>query len=157
LLCEVIRYGIYNKEEMLSPLALIYRQIAESMSEERRLSIFQHTTGFVQNTSFVSTNAYLPFIVEDRSRMIASTAVIDYVSLGHLKDNDPMSRVKDVVDLIERGVPANEGAVFGALLHIGDKRVCELLVPLRDSLDDNAVNEAVKCSTGFISSATTEF
>ena len=43
------------------------------------------------------------------------------------------------------------------VLHIGDKRVCDLLIPLRDSLDRGAINIAVKCSTGFIHSATADF
>src|SRR4051794_3207450 len=51
----------------------------------------------------------------------------------------------------------NEGAAFGALLHIGDKRLCYLLIPLRDSLDRDAMNIAVNCSTGFIHSATVDF
>jgi hypothetical protein len=113
--------------------------------------------GFIENTSVVSTNALLPFIAEDEARMIVSTAIIDYVSLSPLSDSDPMSRVKDIVGMIESSVLENDGAAFGALLHIGDKRVCDLLIPLRDSLDHAAMNEAVKCSTGFIHSATVDF
>src|SRR5262249_24540330 len=85
--------------------------------------------------------ALLPFIAEDNSRGVVSTAVIDYVSLAPLTNHDPMSRVKDIIDMIERGVLENEGAAFGALLHIGDERVCQLLIPLRDTLDHDALNE----------------
>jgi hypothetical protein len=65
--------------------------------------------------------------------------VIDFASLGPLTENDPMSRVKDVVRMIESGMLENEGAAFGGLLHIGDRRVCQLLLPLRDSLDREAL------------------
>lgn len=105
----------------------------------------------------MSINSFLPFIFEDHSRVIASTAVLDYVSLGPLTDGDPMSRVKDVVGMIQGKMLKNEGAAFGALLHIGDKRVCDLIAPLRDRLDRDARNMAVKCSSGFIHSATVEF
>ena len=156
LLCEVIRYGTFNKQEMIGPLASLYRTLTTKMSEEGRYAVYRHVAGFVENTS-VSTNAFLPFIAEEKAQMIASTAVIDYVSLGSLTGDDPMSRVKDIIGMIESNMLENEGAAFGALLHIGDKRVCDLLIPLRDSLDRDAMNMAVKCSTGFIHSATVDF
>ena len=83
--------------------------------------------------------------------------LIDYVSFGPLTDDDPMNRVKYIVALIEGGTLKNEGAAFGGLLNLGDERVCRLLAPLRDSLSHDAVNEAVKCSTGFIYAATADF
>jgi hypothetical protein len=157
LLGEVIRYGIFNKQEMIGPLANLYRQLMAKIPEEDRHSIYEHVVGFVENTPDVSINAFLPFIAEDTARSIVSRAVIDYVSLGPLSDNDPMSRVKDAIGMIKIKMLKNEGAAFGALLHIGDKRVCNLLIPLRDSLDHDAMNNAVNCSTGFIHSATIEF
>jgi len=83
LLCEVIRYGIFNKEEMIGPLASLYRQLKTKMSDEDRHSVYRHVVGFVEHSS-VSINAFLPFIAEDQARMIVSTAVIDYISLGPL-------------------------------------------------------------------------
>lgn len=157
LLCEVIRYGMFNKTEMIDPLANLYRQLTTRLPVDARSRVYRHVIGFVENTSFVSTNAFLPFIVEERDRGIVSTAVIDYVSLGPLTDGDPMSRVKDVIGMIERGMLANEGAAFGALLHIGDRRVCKLLVPLRDTFDRDAMNEIVGCATGLVHSATVDF
>jgi hypothetical protein len=157
LLCEVMRYGIFNKQEMIGPLANLYRQLMAEIPEEDRHSIYELVMELVENTSIVSINALLPFIAEDTERSIVSRAVIDYVSFGPLSDNDPMSRVKDVIGVIKIKMLKNEGAAFGALLHIGDKRVCNLLIPLRDSLDHDAMNNAVNCSTGVIHSATVDF
>jgi hypothetical protein len=157
LLCEVVRYGIFNKQEMIGPLANLYRQLMGKIPEEDRHSIYEYVVELVENTPAVSINAFLPFIAEDAARSIVSRAVIDYVSLGPLSDNDPMSRVKDVIGMIKLKMLKNEGAAFGALLHIGDKRVCNLLIPLRDSLGRDAMNNAVNCSTGFIHSATIDF
>src|SRR5262249_18462754 len=148
LLCEVIRYGTLNKQEMIGPLASLYRTLTAMMPEEGRYAVYRHVVGFVEETSIVSINALLPFIADEKAQMIVSTAVIDYVSLGPLTSDDPMSCVKDIIGMIETNMLANEGAAFGALLHIGDKRVCDLLIPLRDSLDSDAMNIAVKCSTG---------
>jgi hypothetical protein len=157
LLCEVVRYGVFYKQEMIGPLASFYRGPVMQVPEDRRLAVYRHVAGFVEHTSIVSTNAFLPFIAEDDAMAIVSTAVIDYVSLGLLTNGDPMSRVKDIIGMIENNALKNEGAAFGALLHIGDKRVCDLLISLRDSLDRDAMNNAVNCSTGFIHSATADF
>jgi hypothetical protein len=141
LLGEVVRYGVFNKEEMIRPLASLYRELTMKMPEEQRYALFRHVAGFVEHTSMVSVNAFLPFIAEDKARGIVATAVIDYVSLGPLSNGDPMSRIKDIIGMIESGLLENEGAAFGALLHIGDKRVCDLLIPLRDSLDCDATDQ----------------
>jgi hypothetical protein len=156
-ICEIIRYGIFNDERMIQPLAQVYREMIAKAPEETRLEIFNHVKGMVENTDFVSPNAFLPFIAEDSGRGIVSTAVIDYVSLAALTNGDPMSRVKDIVDMIESRRLQNEGGAFGALLHLGDDRVCKLLVPLRDALNENAVREATNCGTGLMYGSTVDF
>ena len=156
-LCEIVRYGVYSDENMISDLSQFYREIIMEREEEQRFELYQHVAGLVENVPFVSANAFLPFIAEDTARRIVSTAVIDYVSSGQLTDNDPMSRPKDIIEMIESSFLENEGAAFGALLYLGDERVCRLLWPIRDSLDNAAINEAVNCSTGFMYSATANF
>ena len=79
------------------------------MTEEQRYAVYRHVAGFVEHTTVVSINAFLPFIAEDNSKMIVLTAVINYVSLGPLTDGDPMSRVKDIIGMIESNVLENEG------------------------------------------------
>ena len=156
VICEVIRYGLFNDEKMIVPLRAIYEQHVLPGSEEWRYSIFQHIKNLV-DPRIISTNALLPFIAEETSRRIVSTAVIDYVSVGPLTKGDPMSRVRDIVGMIESGFLENDGAAFGALLNLGDQRVCRLILPLRDTLDHAAVQEAINCSTGFVYAATVNF
>jgi hypothetical protein len=66
----------------------------------------------VENTEFVSPNAFLPFVFEDDARGIVSTAVIDYVSLAPLTNDDPISRVNDIIGMIERRSLRNDGAAL---------------------------------------------
>jgi hypothetical protein len=63
----------------------------------------------------------------------------------------------DIVGMIESGALENEGAAFGALLHIGDPRACKLIWPLRETLDENALNQAINCQTGFMYACTVDF
>jgi hypothetical protein len=156
-LCEILRYGVYHHEEMIQPLAQLYQDFVMKLPKDRRWELYRHVSRIVEASSDIMANALLPFMVEDDDRQIASTAAINYVSLQGLADNDPMSRVKDVIAIIESGELRNEGAVFGGLLHIGDRRVCQLLLSLRESLDREAIREATNCQTGFIYAATAEF
>src|SRR5207248_3060056 len=89
VLCEIVRYGFYNRKEMIAPLAKLYREYVMKMTEDDRLGLYRHIVGLVQEAPFVSINALWPFIAEDSLRGIVATAVIDYVSLGPLSDNDP--------------------------------------------------------------------
>jgi hypothetical protein len=157
VLCEIVRYGFYNRDEMVGPLSAFYVEMVMKLPEERRLELYRHVAGLVEAGDSVSINAFLPFIARDDSWKIVSTAVVDWVSLGPLTGNDPMSRVKGMVDMIEDGTMTNEGAAFGALLHIGDRRVCQLLLPLRDRLDRDALQQMVKCQSGLMYAATVDF
>lgn len=158
ILCEIIRYGLFNETEMIGPLAQLYEeQVLPNYSEDRRRDLYRHIVEVVENLKPISVNAFLPFIAEDDSQGIVSTAVIDYVSLGPLTDDDPMSRPKDIIGMIESGGIKNDGAAFGGLLHLGDARLCKLLWPIRNLLDLEEVNVAVKCPTGFLYSASVEF
>ena len=157
IICEIVRYGIFNDEKMVPPLRQLYTEVIMKAPKEKRMEIFTHVKGMVENTEFVSPNALLPFIFWDDERGIVSTAVIDYVSLAPLTNDDPMSRVKGIVGLIERGSLRNDGAAFGALLFLGDDRVCSLLVPVRDTLDENDIRDATNCMTGAMYGPTVDF
>ena len=158
ILCEIIRYGMINDAKMIGPLAERYeKSVVATYTEEKRWELYRYIIGVLDNVDVVSVNALLPFIAEDPSQRIVSTAVIDYVSLGPLADNDPMSWPKDIIEMIKGSHLKDRGAAFGGLLHLADPRVCKLLWPIKDSLDREDVNVAVKCSTGFLYSASLEF
>jgi len=156
-LCEILRWGMHNKSEMVGPLMDFYRRFIAKMPEEHCFSVLNHVVDFIENSGTVGVTALLPFVTEDARLNIAAKAVINYVSLGELLNKDPMSRVKEIVGMIESNNLENAGAAFGALLHLGDDRVCKLIRPLRNVLDAVDVTTAINCSTGFIHAATFEF
>jgi hypothetical protein len=157
LLGEIVRYGTLVEEAGVPDLRAFYRWCLDAIPVEIRRSIAEHVRRMRQHPAVVTINAYLPFIMAETDRLIVSTASIDWSSEGEVSAGDPMSRPRDLINLILAGEPANPGAVFGGLLHLGDPRVCGLLWPVRQTLRDEDANEAVKCVTGFLSSATIEF
>jgi hypothetical protein len=156
-LCEILRYGIYNDAATIPELKQFYSRYFLPVPVERRSQVYGHVAGMVENVDFVSFNAFLPFVVGDDDRMIVATAVIDYVSLAPVPADDPMCAVREIVRMIGGSALQNEGAAFGALLHMGDPRVCRLIWPLRDTLDIDSLKDSVNCQTPFISACTVDF
>jgi hypothetical protein len=156
---EIIRYAILCEESSIAGLSLIYQQVLDrGMPIEIRREIYQQTAAAQQREpAVVSCNAYLPFIFCETAEGIVGSATIDYISLAELIDGDPMTRVKEVIGLIERESIQNRGAAFGALLFTGDSRATRLLVPLRDRLTLDEVATAMRASTGAMSVASVEF
>ena len=158
LLGEVLRYGILANEKMISDLRSFYDYMLEKgMRVDMRRHVFSELKSFVEAVKFVTANAYLPFISREPDRWIVASAVIEYVSRAPLTDNDPMSRVKDVIGFIENDATANRGATFGGLLYLGDPRVTRLLWEKRHLLSTDEVHEATGCQTPIIAEASVYF
>ena len=157
-LCEIIRYGAFNDSAMIGPLAELYKNaVLPKLSEARRWNLYRQINQLMDAVEFVSVNALLPFIAEEESKRIVSSAVIDYASLRPLTNNDEMSGPKDIIGMLKSGFLKNPGAAFGALLHLGDHRVCKLLWDLRNDLSEDEIRTAVTCTTGFLYGASVEF
>ena len=156
---EIIRYATLGDQSSVAHLSRIYQQmLGRGMPVEIRRQIYQETASAQQSEpAVVSYNAYLPFIFCEAADGIVGSATVDFISVGELIDGDPMTRVKEVIGLIERKSLRNRGAAFGALLFTGDSRVSRLLLPLRDQLTENEVTIAMRGSTSLISAASVEF
>lgn len=158
LLCEIVHYGIYNDVQSIPGLCQLYSYLIENeMPVELRRSVFEEVSGLVTGTDFVSANAFLPFICSETDTTLVATSVIDFVSLAPVRDNDPMSTALDIIAGIKANRIARPGAAFGALLHLGDPRLCKLLIPLRRELSFPHLNEGITSFTGYLSAATIDF
>jgi hypothetical protein len=160
LLGEIVRFGaLGGPVEAIGMLDHLYGRLLSGdtpMRVELRREIYQHVVGFQEHAS-LNPVASLPFIFCDPDTWICCNATIEYVSTARLIDGDPMTRVKEVIRMIAGGQLANPGAAFGGLLFLGDARVCQLLLPLRDGLMDYEARAAVGCCTGYLHASTIEF
>jgi hypothetical protein len=158
LLCEIVHYGIRNDAKSIPHLWQLYPYLIENdMPVAMRRSVFEEVKGLVTGTDFVSANAILPFICSETDVALVSTSVIDFVSLAPVRDNDPMSTSLDIIAGIKANRIAKPGAAFGGLLHLGDPRLCKLLLPLRRELSFADLNEGITSVTGHLSAATIDF
>ncbi len=154
---EVIRYGIYNDIETLNRVASLYQNEFIDLPVIEKRSVYEFVTRAVRHIGGSAAGALTPFMMLERSTVIVSTATIDYVSMGSLVDDDPMSRPRDALELVKNGIPENPAAVVGGLLALGDPRVCELLRPLRSDLNDDDIAIIGKCHSGFVARCTVTF
>jgi hypothetical protein len=77
LLCEVVRYGVFNRQEMIGPLANLYRGPVMQMPEEQRFAIFRHVAGFVEHSSIVSrTRSYRSLLRTTRDESFQQLSLI---------------------------------------------------------------------------------
>ena len=158
LLGEIMRYGLLGGDrDVIFGLITLYGKF---LSSEPNVAIcrdvYRHVAALAEDR-VIAAAALLPFVFSDPDRGVCATAVIDYVSMGDPIDGDPMSRVKDIVAMIAHHDPENRGAAFGGLLYVGDQRVCDLLLPLRDGLTFDEVREAMWCCTSFPHASSIEF
>ncbi|WP_291207152.1 hypothetical protein [Hyphomonas sp.] len=155
--CEALRHGLYNDRANLPALADFYRQAFLLAPVERRKQIYSHVTMIVQQIGGWTVGAITPFMLLDPDLAIVSTATVDYASVGSLLDEDPMTRPKDAVMMVERGIPENPAALLGGLLALGDPRVCKLVKPFRTLLSADQVATITKCQSGFTAKCVVEF
>lgn len=157
LLGEIMRFAVRRDAVSAAEVSDVYDVFLRGgMPVEVRREILLHARGF-QDEANLPIEVYLPFIDKDPDFGVCAGAVIDWVSSAELTHGDPMSRIKEMIEMIVRHRAENVGAVFGGLLHLGDPRVCALLAPLRDRLTNFETNEAVRCFTGLVSAAAAEF
>src|SRR5262245_4456476 len=155
--CEFLRYGIFNDPAQVPELTRLYNELFLRAPVDRRWDVYGYVKAIVTQLGGNTAVAFTPFMLLDESVGIVSTAAIDYVSLGTLIDNDPMSRPKDVLTMINRGFARNPAAAIGGLIAIGDPRVCALVAPLRGSLDANQTAIVTQAYSGFTSKSQVEF
>jgi hypothetical protein len=157
MVCEALRYGIYNERTALRALMQFYKEVFLQESVDRRHEIYKHVATIVPEIGGSVAGAITPFMLLDIDMGIVSTATIDYTSLGTLLNDDPMTRPKDAIDMITKQIPDNPAAVVGGLLSLGDPRVCDLLTPLRQTLDVDQIVTVTKCFSGVTAKCCVEF
>jgi hypothetical protein len=157
LLCEIVRYGVFQDLRIVEDLRQFYPFLIENgLPEKERERIYAITQALLLQGK-IAPSTLLVFVTQETSRKLVSAAVSDYLNLAPAIGGDPMARPREIVQMVERASTRNRGAVFGALLHLGDRRVCDLILHLRDTLSTEEVQEAVNCCSTSLSAAAIEF
>lgn len=154
---EFLRYGLIKDDSLLSHIGEFYDEIFLEAATEKRREIFMYVRDIVKQSKGKAAGAFLPFVICDPDIRIVASATIAYVTFAELINNDPMTRPRDMLGMVEQRLPRNPCACYGALLYLGDPRVCELIRPMRDSFSLEEVHTITNCSSGFLYKCVVEF
>ncbi|HWK66075.1 MAG TPA: hypothetical protein VNS34_14120 [Rhizobiaceae bacterium] len=155
--CEMLRHGMFSNGSTLLNVRRVYDELFLEAPVDRRREIYEHVKMIVSATGGRVAAAFTPFMNLDDDPGIVATATIDYISFGPLIEGDPMSRPKDVLEMVIKGVPRNRAAVIGGLISVGDPRVCALVAPLRGSLNIDEAEIVTQAFTGMASKSQVSF
>jgi hypothetical protein len=157
MVCEMLRCGLFDDPAVRQETNEIYNGLFLKAEPDRRTEIYEHVRAIVSIMGGKMAGALLPFMLLDPDMVIAATATVDYTSTGSLTGDEPMSRPKDVLNVIDARVPANTGAVIGGLLALGDPRVCNLVAPLRSTIDPQESRVITRCYPGRTAKCVVDF
>jgi len=149
-------YGVSNDPFLIRRVQSLYEHYRSRISEPDRLELLSTMVDNVSNGS-VSLNALLPFLLRDDSPAVVSTATIDFVSLHPLESGDPLTGPKAATAILRRDLPRNRAGIFAGLLQLGDRRVCDLLGPLRSEIKDGDLSDIARNFSGFAFTAAVDF
>ena len=91
---------------------------------------------------------FLPFLVLDDDVPVTTKAAIDFVSSSDYVDGE-LYAFGELRNFFIRSTLANRGAVFGALVAMGDQEVLKFLEELRPMLGTEEVRQAARVHTQF--------
>ena len=93
-----------------------------------------------------SPAALVPFALGDVDDSIVVAATRDYVAAAVDPRTAADEAIAEVTDWVRRGLALNRGAVFGALLALGEERIEQRLAGLRLTLSDSEVEAACRAT-----------
>jgi hypothetical protein len=99
--------------------------------------------------SAVSFYVFLPTIVCDPELGIAATACIDFVSTSPAQPDGQPVAFSELETLYEINNIANPGAVFGALIDLGDARFRPFIQRVRSARTEDEINSAARTFSGY--------
>jgi hypothetical protein len=156
LLGELFIYGRTNNQEMVQGLRRIHEATVLHHPVEHREEIYEILLDRAEKGG-ASPNVLLPFIGSEPWGPLASRATIDFCMVVAITTGVPDAGIHAVGSIMGSDHAVNRGAIFGGLLCLGDRRAHSALLKVRDQLEPNEVDQAVRIHTGFVSAATIEF
>jgi hypothetical protein len=148
-------YGYTNNSELIPLIQNLYIYF-RGKNETERMKVYESIVHEVDNNS-ISVNGFLPFLWEDTSSFIVSTAVIDYCAYRPLDNDDPLTAVKEVIAMIVKQKGECRHGLFGGLLCLGDRRVNNLLWEIKEVLSPKEIQSLATIHTGILYISTFEF
>ncbi len=157
LLCESLCiFGATDDPAWVKPVRDLYDRMLLRSAPADRMSLYQTMQQRVLGRR-ASVNVLLPFLFSESEPDIVCPAAIDLAMAGSYRGDDPLVWPRELVAFMADNSLANRGAVFGALVVLGDERVHRLLHEVKWRLSLAELRVAARCTNGQPTVATVDF
>lgn len=142
-------YGMEVNEADIPLVARLYRHAMRTTNNEHRALMARELTQLVEKYK-VHPPAFLPILVVDDDFQVVTTATIDFVSCSPYGATGELYALTELGPLFRDRTLANPGAVFGALVCMGESRFAPFLDKVREVLTTDQVAIAARVHTQFL-------
>ena len=140
----------------LTPVLLQYwQELPHVASDERRRWLAATRARVLDGETTI--RAFVPYALGDIDEEIVCAATAEYVGAHPISIERRQVAVDEAVDWVRRGLALNRGAVFAALLSLGDTVIDETLAGLRLILTHAEIEVVVRHATARPSRAARTF
>jgi len=146
---SIMLYGAQVDTTDIPYISSLYQTVLASGRSAEDMLRLENQIRIWQETYSLPPVVFIPFIAEDPSRAVAAEAAIHFVSTSPYVDEDKKNlyAVGELQTLHEMGLIKNVGAVFGALLAMGEPCLWPLLDQIRTQITEQQAEEAVFART----------
>jgi len=149
LTSAILLYGLQVNTHDIPHISRLYQYgLNRGLDVDTRTMIEATAFDYVEKKG-ISPAVFLPFLVHDSDPAVVSKALIDFVSESPYVDGE-LYAVSELRSLFNGNLLANRGAVFGALIALGDIEVEPLLESIKPSLSVENVRTAARVHTAFL-------
>jgi hypothetical protein len=152
----IILYGLEVNGEDIPHISRLYQvALVRGVDAETRLLVEAQVFEAYEKQP-MSNVAFIPFLVCDPDKNVASKAVIDFISESGYA-NGELTAILELRTLFQGSWLSNRAAVFGGIAALGDAEVQPFLKELKPLLSPEEVNQAAHVHTQFLKHRTIQF
>lgn len=157
VVCECLRHGLFPGPDTVPSILEEYGGDFVASSADERRRVYEYLLSYLTQLPGDAATACVPFMMLDPDSGIVSTATIDYASMVPPADDDPMSRPRDALAMVDSGQAVDPVGIIAGLLALHDPRVCALLAPVREAFSSEGVLALSQLTDGVVSKCVVSF
>ena len=128
---RLMQYGMTSDARMVDGLIPMYQAFLAEVALEDRLAVLADIIERV-DAKQLHTNVLWPFVTQDDDHGVVSTAALAAAQSAPLKNDDPLTGVRECLRLVDHFTAAEEwraASILAGLVLLGDRRVIDLVGP----------------------------
>jgi hypothetical protein len=149
--------GVHYTEELFEEIRPFYWYVADKTTSEQRLKVLTQMAELVERFE-AGLASLLLFLRADEEPAVTSTAALSLCVLIPLRNSDPLTGPKYVLDFLEMSnSDKSRAGILQGILLLGDRRILPLLYRCWEKLGSEGRRLLAHSWSGFVYASTIEF